>query len=312
MNSRELTTLSKELAAVQDIAIHYKKINSHMKELQDLIEIYNFEQVDMKELIQEDMDELVSQIVQTETDLLRELIPKDSLDSNNVILEVRAGTGGDEASLFAAEIVEMYQKYCIFHKWKTSLLSKIEENGMVKRVPATENQGRIHTSTVTVAVLPQVTNTEININPSDIKMDSYRASGKGGQNVNTTDSAVRLTHIPTGIVVENQEERSQLRNKEKAMKILYARIYDRAQSKIKAERRLARNSLIGSGDRSEKCRTYNFPQNRVTDHRISKSIHNIQGVMNGLLIDQFIDQLRLEYDLDKLSSFDVSLSPSLN
>jgi len=275
---------------------------------------------ELVELALADAERITPEISRLESDLQALLIPPDPLDNRDTIVEIRAGTGGDEAALFAADLLRMYQRYAESRGWSIETVSLSEgkmggvkdavfkiqgesaygrlryESGVhrVQRVPATEAQGRIHTSAATVAVLPEAEELDVSIDDSDLKIDVFRSSGPGGQSVNTTDSAVRITHLPTGVVVQCQDQKSQLQNKIKALDVLRARLLDRIVAEQEAERARERRSMVGTGDRSAKIRTYNFPQNRVTDHRINFTTHRLEEVLQGDL-DEIIDRLRTAY-----------------
>lgn len=311
--------LSQEHAGLRDTVEefgHYKTILSGIEDAKQIVESES--DPDMLEMAKEELAELEVQEEESRLRLKTLLVPKDPLDGKNTIIEIRAGTGGDEASLFAADLYRMYARYSEQLGWKLELMEASEtevggfkevvfsisgkevygnlryESGVhrVQRVPSTESQGRIHTSAVTVAVLPEAEKTDIDISPEDLKIDVFRSSGPGGQSVNTTDSAVRVTHIPTGVVVTCQDEKSQLKNKAKALRVLRARLYEAEEMKQREQRDQARKSQIGSGDRSERIRTYNFPQNRVTDHRINLTLYKLDQVMEGSL-DELIGSLKL-------------------
>ncbi|CAG8579375.1 2784_t:CDS:10 [Paraglomus occultum] len=324
----EYAKVSKELTELENIVLPYEELKKAEKELEDVDLMMNdaHEDQDLKELAKEERTR-ISQIVEDiEKTLVQSLVPKDIADSGSAILEIRAGTGGDEAGLFAGEMFRMYERYSNVRNWKfeslnisgdilgvikeaTASISGDDVFGNMKyeagvhrvqRVPVTEGQGRVHTSTVTVAILPQPTEVELVLKESDFRIDYYRSSGKGGQHVNTTDSAVRLTHVSTGIVVSIQDERSQYKNKAKAFKIMRAKLYEANRTLIENERRDSRRMQVGSGDRSEKIRTYNFPQNRVTDHRINLTLYELENIMNGESLQTIIDRLKFHYETDAM------------
>lgn len=317
--------LSKELKELQEINDLYERYKKVQKDLNEVREILKSGDKDLRELAEEELERLNRELEKLEEELKLHLIPKDPNDKKNVILEIRAGTGGEEAALFAADLFRMYQKYAEEKGWKITILSSnktglggykevialIEGEGAysrlkyesgvhrVQRIPITESGGRIHTSTATVAVLPEVDEADITIKPEELKIETFRASGAGGQYVNTTETAVRITHIPTGIVVQCQDERSQFQNKQKALKILYAKLKDYYERKKQEEIAKERKEQVGTGERSEKIRTYNFPQNRVTDHRINLTLYKLQDVLDGKL-DEIIDTLRAKELEEKL------------
>ena len=309
--------LMKEQSELQPIVDAYKEYKACQQTVEESLMMLDEESdEEMREMLKEELADAKNRIEELETELKILLLPKDPNDSKNVIVEIRAGAGGDEAALFAAEIYRMYVKYAESRRWKTELMS-LNENGIggfkevtfmingagaysrlkyesgvhrVQRVPETESSGRIHTSTITVAIMPEAEEIDFQLDLNDCKFDVFRASGNGGQCVNTTDSAVRLTHIPTGIVISCQDEKSQLKNRDKALRVLRSRLYDMELQKRHDEEAEARRSQVGTGDRSEKNRTYNFPQGRVTDHRIKLTLHRLDTILNGDL-DEIIDSL---------------------
>lgn len=327
LKSGEFAKFSKEYSDLTPIVETALALRQATKELEEAKSMINGKDAEMRELALEEKAALDVLVPKLTEDLQIALLPKDEADSKNAILEVRAGTGGDEAALFAADLFRMYQRFSDLQGWKFEVLEVSDstlggykdasasisgknvfqklkfESGVhrVQRVPATETQGRIHTSAATVAVLPEAEEVDIQINENDLRIDVFRSSGPGGQSVNTTDSAVRIVHVPTGVTVQCQDEKSQHKNKAKALKILRARLYDAEYQKREAERSASRKGQVGSGDRSERIRTYNFPQGRVTDHRINLTTYNLDTVMNGAGLTEFADALIKEDQAAKLA-----------
>lgn len=327
-DTNRFRNLMKEQANLAPIVDAYKEYKACKETVDDSLAMLEEESdEEMRDMLKEELSTARKRIEELETQLKILLLPKDPNDDKNVIVEIRAGAGGDEAALFAAEIYRMYVKYAESRRWKTEMMS-LNENGIggfkevtfmitgagaysrlkyesgvhrVQRVPETESGGRIHTSTCTVAIMPEAEEIDFHLDMNDCKFDVFRASGNGGQCVNTTDSAVRLTHIPTGIVISCQDEKSQLKNKDKALKVLRSRLYEMELAKQHDAEAEARRSQIGTGDRSEKIRTYNFPQGRVTDHRIKLTLHRLENVLNGDL-DEIIDSLIAADQAAKLSN----------
>ena len=321
---------SKEYADINEIILDAKKYISYEKnrlEIQKILDDKNSD-TELIKMAETELNDLKFENENNEKKLKLYLLPKDEADKKNAIIEIRAGTGGLEASLFAADLFKMYEKVSHKKKWSVELISisRSEAGGLkeviasikgnniystlkyesgvhrVQRVPDTETQGRVHTSAATVAVLPEAEEVDLKINESDLRIDVFRAGGPGGQSVNTTDSAVRITHIPTGLSVSQQDEKSQHKNKAKGMKILRARLYELERSRIDQERSQDRKSKIGTGDRSERIRTYNFPQGRVTDHRINLTLHKLEEFLEGEVFDEMIETLRLQAQEEKLSN----------
>ncbi len=326
----QLASLSKEFSDLADVVAHieeWKKARTEIADLEAMIDDAG-EDAEVRKMAEEEMETLKERLPDLEAAIKVALVPKDEADARNAILEVRAGTGGEEAALFAADLFRMYQRYADLHGWKFEVMETSDtdkggfkeavanitgpgvfahlkfESGVhrVQRVPQTETQGRIHTSAATVAVLPEAEEVDVEINDKDLRIDVFRSSGPGGQSVNTTDSAVRITHLPTGIVVSQQDEKSQHKNRAKAMKILCARLYDHMRRELDAERAADRRSQVGSGDRSERIRTYNFPQGRVTDHRIGLTLHKIDRILAGEALDEVIDALIADDQATRLAA----------
>jgi len=326
---QKVTREHAEMAPVVEAYRQYRKLTQQILENQQMLELES--DPEMIELIRQDLTSLRNDLDATEMGLKLMLAPKDPMDEKNVILEIRAGTGGDEAALFVADLFRMYCRYAELRRWRVEILdahptgiggfkeiiagvngqgafSRLKyERGVhrVQRVPVTESQGRIHTSAVTVAVLPEAEEVDVYIDPNDLRVDVFRSSGPGGQSVNTTDSAVRITHLPTGLVVICQDEKSQFKNKAKALKVLRARLLDQMQMEQEAKIAQDRKSQVGTGDRSERIRTYNFPQNRVSDHRINLTLYRLDAVLDGSL-DDIIDPLNTYFQAEALKGLDLA------
>ncbi len=323
--SRELSDLDALVEAIRA----WRKAEGDLAEVRTLLDDPGLD-TDMRQMAEEERDSAEKTLAELEQKIRIALLPKDAADEGGAILEVRAGTGGDEAALFAGDLYRMYERYAALHGWKMELVSASEgtaggfkeiiaeingrgvfakmkfESGVhrVQRVPATETQGRIHTSAATVAVLPEASDVDIDINESDLKIDTMRAQGAGGQHVNKTESAIRITHLPTNTVVFVQDERSQHKNKARAMMLLKSRLYDAERQKLDSERAADRKAQVGSGDRSERIRTYNFPQGRVTDHRINLTLYKLEKVITGESLDEVIDPLITEHQAAQLAATD--------
>ncbi len=328
-NRREFAKLARERSQLEETVARWRERQRVAREIEGHRECLREKDAELRELARGELPALEARLAALDATLKQLLLPKDPHDERNTVLEIRAGTGGDEASLFAAELFRMYTRYAERHGWRVEVLSSSPtglggfkevialvvgkgaysrlkfEGGVhrVQRVPVTETQGRIHTSAVTVAVLPEAEDVEVELADKDLRIDVYRSSGPGGQSVNTTDSAVRVTHLPTGLVVTCQDEKSQHKNKSKALKILRARLLERARSEQQSEIAANRKAMVGSGDRSEKIRTYNFPQSRVTDHRVNVTLHTLDRVLDGE-IDPIVDALVTRQQAEALAPAD--------
>ena len=326
----EFVRLSKEYAQVEPVAAAAREVRRLRAERESLLAMTRDADDELREIAAEELGEIEVQLPDAERALAVQLLPKDAADERAAMLEVRAGTGGDEAALFAGDLLRMYQRFAEEQGWRFELINASTsdvggykeavasiagagvfarlkfESGVhrVQRVPATESGGRIHTSAATVAVLPEAEEVDVQINDSDLRIDVYRSSGPGGQSVNTTDSAVRITHLPTGLVVIQQDEKSQHKNKAKALKVLRTRLFELERERLANERAGARRSMVGSGDRSERIRTYNFPQGRVTDHRINLTLHKLDAILEGPGLGELVGALVAEDEAERLASLD--------
>ncbi len=332
LDSDAFVAVSKEYAEVEPVAkaaAHVRRLRAELEVLQGLIDEKD-QDAEIREMAEEEAAEIRSTLPEAEKALALQLLPKDSADARPAMLEIRAGTGGDEAALFAGDLARMYQRFAEENGWSTEMVSANAsdvggfkevvmsvrganvfgrlkwESGVhrVQRVPETESGGRIHTSAATVAVLPEPDEVDVQINQEDLRIDTYRASGAGGQHVNKTDSAIRITHLPTGLVVQCQDGKSQHKNKAQAMKVLAARLYEQEREAAASEQADARKSMVGSGDRSERIRTYNFPQGRVTDHRINLTLHRLAEILEGPGLGELVDALTAEDQAAKLANMD--------
>ncbi|HET7816076.1 MAG TPA: peptide chain release factor 1 [Sphingomicrobium sp.] len=326
----EFVRLSKEYAQIEPVAAAAREVRRLRAERESLAAMTRDADEELRQIATEELEEIERKLPQAERALALKLLPRDSADERAAMLEVRAGTGGDEAALFAGDLLRMYQRFAEQQGWKFELITasasdvggykeaiasisgagvfaKLKfESGVhrVQRVPVTESGGRIHTSAATVAVLPEAEDVDVHIDDKDLRIDVYRSSGPGGQSVNTTDSAVRITHLPTGLVVIQQDEKSQHKNKAKALKVLRTRLFEMERERLASERAGARRSMVGSGDRSERIRTYNFPQGRVTDHRINLTLHKLPEILEGEALGELIDALAAEDEAERLAGLE--------